>query len=208
MFSIQQTNETPPALTNRRILLASNSPRRRELLTMIIPTFEIPPAVDINEIYPDSLPAPEVPVYLSKLKARAYQSTLSAPDDILITADTVVIVDGKIFGKPKDAQDAIRMLTTLSGRTHTVITGVTILTSGTTTSFSETTDVTFSKLSQEEIYTYVNHYRPFDKAGAYGIQEYIGAIGITGINGCFYNVMGLPVGSLYRKLKNLLRNND
>ncbi len=204
MFNIQQTNAIPPALTNRRILLASNSPRRRELLAMIIPTFEIPPAVDINEIYPDTLPAPEVPVYLSKLKARAYQSYLSTPNDILITADTVVIVDGKIFGKPKDAQDAIRMLTTLSGRTHTVITGVTILTSGTATSFSEITDVTFSKLSQKEIDTYVNIYRPFDKAGAYGIQEYIGAIGITGINGCFYNVIGLPVGSLYRTLKNIL----
>lgn len=194
----------PPELTERKILLASNSPRRRELLGMIVPEFAIPDAVEVDEVYPPTLRADAVPEYLSRLKAEPYLSKM-ADGDILITADTVVIVDDEISGKPKDRQEAIEMLGKLSGRSHRVVTGVTISSSDSQESFSEVTEVTFAELEEKEITEYIDRYRPYDKAGAYGIQEYIGAIGIVSIKGCFYNVMGLPTSALYRHLKRFIK---
>lgn len=185
---------------NKRILLASNSPRRRELLKLIAPDFEIAEMHDIDESYPSSLNAAEVPVFLSKLKSKAYSPQI-VDDEIMITADTVVINDGKILGKPHSEAEAFDMLYSLMGKTHVVVTGVTLASIGKTFSFSESTDVTFDEISQDEIRWYVKNYRPYDKAGAYGIQEWIGCIGISDIKGCFYNVMGLPLHSLYKHLR-------
>lgn len=187
---------------NINVLLASNSPRRRELLGLILPEFEIAAPREINEIYPSDLDAKDVPVYLSKLKAKAYTDLL-APKELIITADTIVIADGKILGKPHDAEEAARMLHTLENATHTVVTGVTLMSleGKKIDTFAETTQVTFGHLCNDEINRYINIYRPFDKAGAYGIQEWIGAAAIARINGCFYNVMGLPLHTLYSHLK-------
>lgn len=186
-----------------RIVLASNSPRRRELLAMIVPQFEIAESVGVDESYPDTLEPCEVPLYLSRIKAAAYKDTLT-DKELIITADTVVISDGTVLGKPSTADEAATMLRGLSGKTHTVVTGVTLSskTGRRSESFNETTEVTFGELSEEEIRLYVDRYAPYDKAGSYGIQEWIGAIGIKGINGCFYNVMGLPLHTLYQKLRN------
>lgn len=188
----------------RRVLLASNSPRRRELLGMIVPEFEVLRLVDVDETYPDSMQVEEVPSFLSRLKASACAKVLK-PSDITITADTVVIVDGQILGKPDDHEDAVHMLKLLRGRTHKVITGVTLTweCGERSETFSACTEVTFGNLSDAEIEEYVKLFQPFDKAGAYGIQEWIGAIGIVGMNGSFYNVMGLPVKLLYDRLKRL-----
>lgn len=182
-----------------RVYLASASPRRRELLKMIVPDFEILSGIDVDETFPDDMPAHEVPVFLSQIKASAYLSRL-ADGDILITADTVVIIDGKILGKPIGREDAVEMLTSLENHTHTVVTGVTITTTTSQKSWGTSTQVHFDKLSREDIEYYVDRYKPYDKAGAYGIQEWIGAAGIKGIEGSFYNVMGLPVHSLYKEL--------
>jgi septum formation protein len=182
-----------------KIILASNSPRRRELLNMIYSDVTIAPSRDVDETYPETLNAEEVPQFLSALKSKAY-SDLAVDDNVLITADTVVISNGKILGKPHDRQAAVDMLTELSGKTHHVVTGVTVATSAGSHSFSETTEVTFAPLTSAEISHYVDTYRPYDKAGAYGIQEWIGGIGIVGIRGCFYNVMGLPLHRLYKAL--------
>lgn len=182
------------------LLLASTSPRRRELLKMITPDFEIAPGRDVEEVYPASLPLEEVPVYLSRLKASAYIADLK-DDDILITADTVVILDGEILGKPHSRDEAVGMLMKMQGKTHIVVTGVTLTTSSGHSSFANRTEVDFDTLSRQEIEHYVDKYRPYDKAGAYGIQEWIGAAAIIGIRGSFYNVMGLPVHTLYLKLK-------
>ena len=192
------------AVAERRVLLASNSPRRRELLAMIVPEFEVLKLVDVDETYPDTLPAEEVPAFLSRLKASACKGILK-PNDIAITADTVVLVDNLILGKPTGHDDAVKMLKLLRGKTHKVITGVTLTWDSRTNSetFSACTDVTFGNLTDEEIEEYVKRFRPFDKAGAYGIQEWIGGIGIEGMNGSFYNVMGLPVKMLYDHLKAL-----
>ncbi|MDE6321311.1 MAG: Maf family nucleotide pyrophosphatase [Muribaculaceae bacterium] len=187
-------------LTGRRILLASASPRRQELLGMLDIPFIRPASIEVDETYPSTLQAHKVPEYLSRLKADAYRPSLT-PADILITADTVVIVDDTVLGKPADEADARRMLHLLSDRTHRVITGVTIAETTKLHTFSVTTSVTFAKLTDDEIDYYVNHYHPTDKAGAYGIQEWIGAIGITGIDGSYYNVMGLPVRRVYEALK-------
>lgn len=182
------------------VILASNSPRRRELLSMILPSFSIAEKRDVEENYPAALPAVEVPEYLSQLKAKAY-SDLLTEDDIVITADTVVILDGEILGKPKDNADAVRMLRDLSGREHIVVTGVTISSASKSDTFREVTKVHFTELGEKEIKDYVRIFAPLDKAGAYGIQEWIGAAGIDRIDGCFYNVMGLPLHSLYVHLK-------
>lgn len=192
-----------PAYENVKILLASNSPRRRELLGLIVPKFEIAPSREIEEIFPPGLAAEDVPAYLSRLKASAYKDTLT-PDTLLITADTVVLFDGEILGKPKDHAEAVAMVSRLSGRTHTVVTGVTLSSLGgkKQDTFSEKTAVTFANLSNDEIEEYVIRFKPFDKAGAYGIQEWIGAAAIVGVDGCFYNVMGLPMHALYSHLKN------
>ncbi|MDE6207392.1 MAG: Maf family nucleotide pyrophosphatase [Muribaculaceae bacterium] len=190
------------AFRDVNIVLASNSPRRRELLSMIAPGFIIAPPRSIEEKYPSDLTPTEVPAYLSRLKSDAYADILT-PGELLITADTVVIADGKILGKPHDADDAVSMLKTLRDATHTVVTGVTLrsLDGRRDVTFSESTQVTFGHLSDAEIQRYVELYRPFDKAGAYGIQEWIGASAICGISGCFYNVMGLPLHALYGHLK-------
>lgn len=184
---------------SHKILLASNSPRRRELLKFIAPNFQIAPPVDTEETYPSTLKPDVVPAYLSKLKAAPYLTNL-ADDEILITADTVVICDDKILGKPKDNADAFNMLRLLSGKTHKVITGVSISAKNSQSTFSATTFVTFDQLNDDEINYYIDTYHPLDKAGAYGIQEWIGGIGITKIEGCYYNVVGLPLNELKRHL--------
>lgn len=181
------------------LLLASKSPRRRELLKMLDIPFEIIDLKEVMEEYPDDMENEKVPEFLSRLKASAYKDELQE-GDILITADTVVILHDEIIGKPKDLKDAKKMLERLSGNTHTVVTGVTLTTSERCVSFSVKTDVEFCPLTDKEIGYYVETYRPLDKAGAYGIQEWIGAVGIAGINGSFYNVMGLPINRLYNEL--------
>ena len=182
-----------------KLVLASNSPRRRELLAGLGLPFEVRVLQDIDESYPDDLPVSEVALYIAGKKADAYRSVIQ-PDELIITADTVVIEGDEILGKPVDEADAIRMLHELSGRTHQVTTGVCLLTPTQERRFAVTTDVTFKTLTDEEIRYYVDHYKPFDKAGAYGIQEWIGYIGVTGLNGSYYNVMGLPVQRIYNEL--------
>ena len=182
-----------------KLILASNSPRRKELLAGLGVPFEVRVLQDIDEHYPESLPVNEVARYIAKEKADAYRRIV-APDELIITADTVVIVGDEILGKPIDEADAVRMLKLLSGRTHQVTTGVCLLTAEKERCFNVTTDVTFKTLTDEEIHYYVDRYRPFDKAGAYGIQEWIGYIGVTGLNGSYYNVMGLPVQRIYQEL--------
>ncbi len=186
-------------LAGIKILLASGSPRRRELLGMIVPEFEIAPGRDIDESYPSDMAPEEVPAYLSRLKAKAYADILE-PGELIITADTIVICEGAILGKPRSRDAAVDMLRMLSGRTHTVVTGVTLSSTDRSETFAEHTQVHFAELADSQIEEYVDLYRPYDKAGAYGIQEWIGATGISGINGCFYNVMGLPLAALYRHL--------
>lgn len=192
--------KTPLKNSSTKILLASGSPRRRELLAMIAPDFAVAPGRDVDESYPSDIPAEKVAEYLSKVKANAYIDLL-ADDEIIITADTVVIIDGRILGKPAGRDDAVAMLRSLSGRRHKVVTGVTVTARDRSISFDETTVVEFAPLSDDEIDAYVDTFRPYDKAGAYGIQEWIGAVGIKGIQGCYYNVMGLPVHTLYHRLK-------
>ena len=182
-----------------KLILASNSPRRKELLAGLGVPFEVRVLQDIDEHYPENLPVNEVARYIAKEKADAYRRIVAA-DELIITADTVVIVGDEILSKPVDEADAVRMLKLLSGRTHQVTTGVCLLTAEKERCFDVTTDVTFKTLTDEEIHYYVNRYRPFDKAGAYGIQEWIGYIGVTGLNGSYYNVMGLPVQRIYQEL--------
>lgn len=162
------------------IILASGSPRRRELLKMIVPEFTIASGKDVDETYPADMPAEEVPVYLSQIKAEPYAAELT-DGDVLITADTVVIVDNDILGKPHDRDQAIAMLRRMQNRTHVVVTGVTLTTTAGSKSFSQRTEVDFDKLSDAEIEYYIDNYKPYDKAGAYGIQEWIGAAAIIGI---------------------------
>ena len=187
-------------LNNYKILLASASPRRRELLSQIYPDFEIAPSIEVDEVYPSSMPAVDVAPHLSQLKANAYKSLIT-DNQLIITADTVVINNNVVLGKPSSKSDAIEMLKVLSGKSHNVITGVTITTASRQTTFSVNTEVEFSTLELKEISWYVDKYMPFDKAGAYGIQEWIGCIGVKKINGSFYNVMGLPLHKLYNELK-------
>lgn len=183
-----------------KIILASNSPRRKELLAGIDVPFEVRVIDGIDEIYPDTLSTKDIAEYISKKKAAAYRETM-ALDELVITADTIVVLGSQVMGKPHDANEACYMLRQLSGQTHQVITGVTLTTKDRQMSFSVETDVTFKTLSDEEIDYYVTHYRPFDKAGAYGIQEWIGHIGVTGMSGSYFNVMGLPVQRIYEALK-------
>ena len=183
------------------IILASNSPRRKELLAGLDVDFEVRVLQGIDESYPAELPTQDIAGYISQKKAAAYRGTMGS-DELVITADTIVVLDGEVMGKPADEEDACRMLRKLSGRTHQVITGVTLTTKERQQSFSVETDVTFRTLSEEEINYYVQHYKPMDKAGAYGIQEWIGHIGVTGISGSYFNVMGLPVQRIYEALKN------
>ncbi len=189
-----------PNLNRYKIVLGSNSPRRRELLAGLDIDFEVQVIPGIDESFPDTLPAVDVPVYIARKKAEAYIPSMPA-DELLITADTFVWTFGEILGKPKDREDAIAMLRKVSGRVHEVITGVCITTKEKTISFSASSAVSFARLDEEEIVYYVDKYRPFDKAGSYGIQEWIGYVAVEAINGSFYNVMGLPVRLLYQELK-------
>ena len=190
-------------LDNRRkynVVLASKSPRRKELLGMLDVPFEIRVKDGIDESYPADMPAVEVAEYLSRLKGKAYAEDIRE-NEMVITADTIVILDGKIYGKPKNEDDAIDMLMQLQGQTHIVASGVCVATKEKIVSFTTTTEVTFAPLSREEATWYVGKYRPLDKAGAYGIQEWIGCAAVARIDGSFYNVMGLPVHQLYNVLK-------
>ena len=180
------------------IVLGSNSPRRRELLNDMGLTFRVESIKGIDETYPASLPVEEIPVFLARVKAEGHPLQ---PNELLITADTVVVLDETVLGKPTGEADAHCMLRALSGRAHRVISGVCVTTASRTESFADTSIVHFAELTDDEIDYYIRHYRPLDKAGAYGIQEWIGNIGIQGINGDFYNVMGLPTRKLYQLLK-------
>lgn len=189
-------------LKNITIILASQSPRRQELLKGIINDFKVE-VRSVNEIYPQGLSNEEVVTYLSQLKANAFESDIKK-DEIIITADTIVCLNDQLLGKPKDKEEAIDMIKCLSGKTHEVLTGVTILSSNKKHSFFDKTFVTFYELSEEEIKFYVNQNNPYDKAGAYGIQEWIGYIGIKEMKGDYYNVMGLPLHKLYRELNTFI----
>ncbi len=190
------------SLKKYKVMLASASPRRRELLAMLDIDFTLAPPRSVDEVYPPTLPALEVAPYLSRLKAEAYREDMPA-DALIITADTVVVCDGEILGKPHSEAEAADMLRRLSGNTHQVVTGVTVTTAGRMETFSAVTQVEFAELTDEETDYYVARYRPMDKAGAYGIQEWIGCIGVKRIDGSFYNVMGLPLHRLYSVLKTL-----
>ena len=187
-------------LNKYHIILASKSPRRQELLRGMGVDFEIL-TKETPEEYPADLPLDEVPKYLSLQKSLAFTDEELPADYLLITSDTVVICEGEILGKPKDKEDATRMLRLLSGKTHHVVTGVTVRSEEKTESFAVRSNVTFAQLDADEIDYYLEHCKPFDKAGAYGIQEWIGYVGISGLEGSFYNVMGLPTRKLYQCLK-------
>lgn len=209
---------------NYKIILASNSPRRKELLAGLDIPFEVKVIKGIDESYPETLDAYEVAEYISCKKAEAYRGLLNeepseeqgkeAVQTLILTADTVVIAPtadeqndqegkGVILGKPKDEEDAVRMLRMLSGKTHHVVTGVCLTTRSQQRHFSVITEVTFKHLSDAEIRYYISHYKPFDKAGAYGIQEWIGYIGCTGLKGSYFNVMGLPVQRIYEEIASM-----
>lgn len=185
------------------IILASNSPRRRELLSGLGLDYEVRTLPGIDESYPDTLQGEEIPVYISSKKASAYLDALK-DNELLITADTIVWLDGCVLGKPADEDEARQMLRDLSGKTHQVITGVTLATTTFQKSFASVSQVTFASLTEEEISYYVTHYHPMDKAGSYGVQEWIGFIGVERIEGSYFNVMGLPVQRLYNELKKLV----
>lgn len=187
---------------NYHIILASNSPRRKELLGGLGLDYEVRTLPGIDESYPDTLQGEDIPVYISSKKASAYLDSLKN-NELLITADTIVWLDGRVLGKPSDEEDACQMLRDLSGKTHQVITGVTLATTAFQKSFASVSQVTFASLTEEEIRYYVNHYHPMDKAGSYGVQEWIGFIGVERIEGSYFNVMGLPVQRLYRELVSL-----
>ena len=190
-------------LKKYNVILASNSPRRRELLGGLGIEYQVKTIPGIDESYPESLKGEEIPIHISQKKAEAYLQQMQ-DNDLIITADTIVYQDGMVLGKPADEAEAIKMLQLLSGHTHQVITGVSVVTKQKVKSFAVTTQVTFASLTDEEIHYYVQHYRPYDKAGSYGIQEWIGFIGVTGIEGSYFNVMGLPVQRLYTELKQLV----
>lgn len=181
------------------IILASNSPRRRELLRGLDLAFDVRVLPDIAENFPETIEPKDVAEYISKVKANAYLDTITEKE-LVLTADTVVIIDREILGKPHDAEQAKAMLHKISGRKHQVVTGVCLTTKERQHSFSVSTDVTFKELSDAEINYYVETYEPFDKAGAYGIQEWIGYVGVTSLEDSYFNVMGLPVQRIWTEL--------
>ena len=183
-----------------KIILASNSPRRKELLAGLDVQFEVRIIPGIDESYPDTLPTMEIAEYIAQKKAKAYRETM-ADDELIITADTIVVLDDKVLGKPKNAEEARCMLHALSGKTHQVVTGVVLTTKELQKHFSVVSNVTFKTLSDNEIDYYVDTYKPMDKAGAYGIQEWIGYVGVTRLEGSYFNVMGLPVQRIYEAMK-------
>ena len=184
-------------LQHKRIILASGSPRRQQFLRELDIDFTIQ-LKEVEEIYPNHLHASEITIFLAELKANAFD--LLEENEILITSDTIVWHENKALGKPKDAQEAFEMLQTLSGKTHEVITSVCFKTKNSLDTITETTKVTFNSLSDEAIRYYIETYKPFDKAGSYGIQEWIGLVGIAKIEGSYTNVVGLPVDKVYQKL--------
>lgn len=186
-------------LEKYKVILASGSPRRRELMAGLGVNYEVRILPDVDESYPDTLQGEEIPLYIAKEKADAYIPMMQ-PDELINTADTIVWLDGKVLGKPRDREDALQMLRTMSGRTHEVFTGVCITTTDWQRSFTAQTEVRFATLSEDEIIYYVDNFKPMDKAGAYGVQEWIGFIGVENISGSYYNIMGLPVQKLYREL--------
>lgn len=183
-----------------RIILASASPRRKELMQGLDLDFEVRRLPDVDESFPAELQGGEIPLYISKKKADAYRPSMAA-DELVITADTIVWLDGVALGKPADVADARRMLRNMSGKTHQVFTGVAITTKEEQRSFVAQSDVTFAPLDDDEIEYYIAKYKPMDKAGSYGAQEWIGYIGMSNIVGSYFNVMGLPVQRLYHELK-------
>lgn len=189
-------------LKKYRIILASNSPRRKELLSGLGVEYEIRTLPDVDESYPDALQGGDIPLYIAREKAAAYRELLK-PDELMITADTIVWLDGRVLGKPRDREDALQMLRDMSGRTHEVFTGVCLTTTVWQRSFTSQTEVRFAALTEDEIEWYVDKYQPMDKAGAYGVQEWIGYVGVEYIAGSYFNIMGLPVQRLYRELKNV-----
>lgn len=186
--------------TSKRIILGSNSPRRRELLSGLGIVYTVRVVEGIDESYPDNLAAEDIPQYISRKKAAAYDLSR---DELLITADTIVWCDGRVLGKPASRTAACRMLESLSAATHQVITGVTLTSLETQRTFCSVSDVTFGPLAPREIEYYVDNFRPFDKAGAYGIQEWIGYVAVTSLRGSYFNVMGLPIQRLYTELKSM-----
>lgn len=189
-------------LKKYNIILASNSPRRKELMSGLGVDYIVRTLPDVDESYPDTLIGAEIPEYISRGKADAYRSMMT-PRELLITADTIVWLDGKVLGKPEGREGAIEMLHALSGKSHQVFTGVCLTTKDWQKSFAVASNVQFDELSEEEIEYYVDRYQPMDKAGAYGVQEWIGYIGVKSISGSFYNIMGLPIQKLYIELKKL-----
>jgi len=187
-------------MENKTLILASKSPRRKELLQNIYPNFIIK-TKEIEEVYPKHLTVEEVPKYLSKLKADAFKTDLN-DNEVILTSDTIVCLNSKIYGKPKNKEEAIQFLEELSGKTHQVITGICLRSTKKEHVFSETTLVSFKNLSNQEIEYYIDNYQPYDKAGAYAIQEWIGMIGIEKIVGDYFNVVGLPLFKLNKALKN------
>ena len=186
-------------LKKYKVILASNSPRRKELLAGLGVDYEVRTLPDVDESYHDTLQGADIPLYIAKEKADAYRNMLQ-PGELMITADTIVWLDGRVLGKPKDREDALCMLRDMSGRTHEVFTGVCITTTEWQRSFAAQTEVRFAELSEEEITYYVDKFQPMDKACAYGVQEWIGFIGVENISGSYYNIMGLPVQRLYKEL--------
>lgn len=189
-------------LDKYQIIIASNSPRRKELMSGLGVDYVVRTLPDVDESYPADLAGAAIPEYISRKKADAYRSIMQ-PGELLITADTIVWLDGKVLGKPEGREGAVEMLRSLSGKSHQVFTGVCLTTTEWQKSFTAASDVEFDVLSEEEIRYYVDKYQPMDKAGAYGVQEWIGYIGVKSISGSFYNIMGLPIQKLYGELKKL-----
>jgi len=190
-------------LHHYNLLLGSKSPRRQELLKALGLHYNLVD-IDVDEVYPSHLQGADIARYLCVLKADAFDNDLIAPDSILVTADTIVWLDGKYIGKPSGKDKAIVMLKKLSGQQHSVFTGICLKSSSRKTVFHAHTLVKFRDLTLDEIEFYVAHYQPFDKAGSYGIQDWLGYIGITGIEGCYYNVMGFPVQMFYSELEKFI----
>ncbi len=190
-------------LNGKKIILGSASPRRRELLAGLDVEFTVDTGNSFEENFRDMPASEEIPALMSAGKSHGFHRPIE-DDEILITSDTIVICDGKVLGKPSDREDAIRMLRTLSGKVHEVVTAVTIRSTTKEETFSDITKVRFGNLTDEEIHYYIDRYRPFDKAGSYGVQEWIGYVGIEAIEGSFYTVMGFPVHKVYRHLKNFI----
>lgn len=190
-------------LRKYKVILASNSPRRKDLLAGLGVEYEVRTLPDVDESYPADLKGADIPLYIAKKKANAYQ-TLLQPGELMITADTIVWLDGRVLGKPADREEALQMLRDMSGRTHEVFTGVALTTTDGQRSFAAQTEVRFAALTEEEIVYYVDLFQPMDKAGAYGVQEWIGFIGVEHIAGSYFNIMGLPVQRLYQELKKMI----